>query len=87
MSTCGNLKDRVTDAIADVNDYLDRSYTITLDQVDELIDLKDSLEETQLNLEEASRKLDEVESILYNSEDVLSNADSMQQHSLNRSTT
>ena len=87
MSTCGNIKDRVTDAIAEVVTAMEQSYTITLDQVDDLVSLKDELEETQHNLDDASRKLDEIESILYNSEDVLSNADSMRQHSLNRSTT
>ena len=77
MSTCGNIKDRVTDAIAEVMTAMEQSYTITLDQVDDLVGLKEDLEETQHSLDDASRKLDEIESIRYNSEDILSNADSM----------
>jgi len=77
MSTCNSLKDRLTDAIAGVQECLDSHYSITLDQVEELADLKDELELAQTDLEEASIKVDEIESVIDKSYDTQSNADTM----------
>ena len=77
MSTYGNLGQELADAISALQDCRDGYFSITLDQVDDLIQLKDEIDHSINELEKAERQLADISAIIEQSRDVVSNADSM----------
>lgn len=69
------VEQQISDKIVDVEEYLEKEYYVTLDQLDELQSVKDELESAKSTLEEQQYQMDEITSALNKSDEAISNAD------------
>ena len=69
------VEQQISDKIGDVDEYLEKEYYVTLDQLDDLQSVKDELESAKSTLEDQQYQMDEITSALENAKDACSNAD------------
>ena len=69
------VEQQISDKIGDVDEYLEKEYYITLDQLEDLQGVKDELESAKSTLEDQQYQMDEITSALEKAKDACSNAD------------
>ncbi len=69
------VEQQIADKVTDVDEYLEKEYYITLDQLDDMQSVKDELESAKSTLEDQQYQMDEITSALAKSDEAISNAD------------
>ena len=69
------VEQQIADKVSDVDEYLEKEYYITLDQLDDMQSVKDELESAKSTLEDQQYQMDEITSALAKSDEAISNAD------------
>ena len=58
------VEQQIADKVTDVDEYLEKEYYITLDQLEDLQGVKDELESAKSTLEDQQYQMDEITSAL-----------------------
>ena len=69
------VEQQIADKVSDVDEYLEKEYYITLDQLDDMQSVKDELESAKSTLEDQQYQMEEITSALAKSDEAISNAD------------
>ena len=69
------VEQQIADKVTDVDEYLEKEYYITLDQLEDLQGVKDELESAKSTLEDQQYQMEEITSALAKSDEAISNAD------------
>ena len=69
------VEEQIQGAITDIDAYLENSYYVTLDQLDDLSGVKEELETAKSSLEDAHMDIDKIQSAIQEGKDAGANAD------------
>ena len=69
------VEQQIADKVTDVDEYLEKEYYITLDQLEDLQGVKDELESAKSTLEDQQYQMEEITSAISKSDEAISNAD------------
>ena len=69
------VEEQISDKIGDVDEYLEREYSITLDQLDDMQGVKDELESAKSTLDDLQYQMEEISTAIEKANDAQSNAD------------
>lgn len=69
------VEEQINNEISDVDECLEQQYSISLDQIDDLQNVKDELESAKSTLEEQQYQMEEITSAISKASEARSNAD------------